>query len=245
MLRAKVIERAYSFLGYSEADGRHKIIIDIYNKIQPLPRGYRMTYADPWCAAFVSAVGQSCGLTGIILPECGCNPMIKLYANKGLWIEDDAYRPRMGDLVFYDWQDTGAGDNIGDPDHVGFVAKINGSLMTIIEGNISDKVGEREIAINSKFIRGFATPNYEGVPLPDKPVSSCIVTLPILRYGATGAAVKSAQILLIGWGYSCGSYGADGEIGPDTDAAIKAFQTDNELTADGIVGAKTWNKLIN
>ena len=187
-----------------------------------------MTYADPWCAAFVSAVGQSCGLTSIILPECGCNPMIKLYANKGLWVENDAYRPRIGDLIFYDWQDSGIGDNIGDPDHVGFVAKINGSLMTIIEGNISDKVGEREIAINSKFIRGFATPNYEGVPLPDKPVSDTIQA-PIISKPAAKKefiAPKALQGWLEDNGYSIGKHGVDGELGKDTANGVEALLKD-------------------
>lgn len=36
----------------------------------------------------------------------------------------------------------------------------------------------------------------------------------------------------------------DGEIGPLTDAAIKSFQTDNSLTADGIVGNQTWPLLV-
>ena len=35
----------------------------------------------------------------------------------------------------------------------------------------------------------------------------------------------------------------DGEIGPKTKRAIEAFQSQNGLTADGKVGAKTWSKL--
>ncbi len=75
-LRAKVIAQAKSWLGRKEADGSHRAIIDTYNRIKPLPRGYRMSYTDPWCAAYVSAVGAACGLTQIILPECGCDYMI-------------------------------------------------------------------------------------------------------------------------------------------------------------------------
>jgi peptidoglycan hydrolase-like protein with peptidoglycan-binding domain len=35
----------------------------------------------------------------------------------------------------------------------------------------------------------------------------------------------------------------DGNIGPETNRAIKEFQTRNNLNADGRVGLKTWEKL--
>ena len=37
----------------------------------------------------------------------------------------------------------------------------------------------------------------------------------------------------------------DSSYGKITEACVIQFQKDNKLTADGIVGAKTWNKLIN
>ena len=33
--------------------------------------------------------------------ECSCSELIKL--NKDLWVEDDNYLPKIGDLVLYDW----------------------------------------------------------------------------------------------------------------------------------------------
>ena len=81
-MRQKVVEAARAWLGLRESDGSFRQIIDVYNTITPLPRGYRMTYSDAWCAAFVSAVAQRCGLTSIIYPECGCDPMIQLYKNQ-------------------------------------------------------------------------------------------------------------------------------------------------------------------
>ena len=74
-----MVRQARSWIGRREADGTHRVIIDVYNSIVPLPRGYRMRYTDPWCAAFVSAVAQVWGLTGIVFPECACDPMIALY----------------------------------------------------------------------------------------------------------------------------------------------------------------------
>lgn len=35
----------------------------------------------------------------------------------------------------------------------------------------------------------------------------------------------------------------DGKIGPRTKEAVKKFQTSKNLTADGIIGAKTWTEL--
>ena len=40
-MREKFVSLARSFLGASERDGSHKEIIDIYNRISPLPQGYR------------------------------------------------------------------------------------------------------------------------------------------------------------------------------------------------------------
>ena len=69
------------------------------------------------------------------------------------------------------------------------------------------------------------------------------VSKPTLKKGATGARVKELQKLLIEKGYSCGSKGADGKFGNGTLAAVKAFQKDAGLKADGVVGADTWAAL--
>ncbi|APH21333.1 GH25 family lysozyme [Clostridium botulinum] len=52
------------------------------------------------------------------------------------------------------------------------------------------------------------------------------------------------QNMLITIGYPCGSSGADGIIGSGTINAIKCFQKDCNLTIDGDVGSKTWDKLV-
>ena len=70
------------------------------------------------------------------------------------------------------------------------------------------------------------------------------VKLPVLRQGSTGAQVKALQILLIGYGYSCGSFGADGSFGPATDKAVRNYQKAKGLGVDGIVGPATWSKLL-
>lgn len=159
-LRQKVVAQFEAWLGYSEADGRYRKIVDLYNAILPIPVGYVLKYSDEWCAATVSAVGQTLGMTDVILPECSCPRMIELYAERGRWIEDDAYVPQIGDIIMYDWQDTGAGDNRGNPDHVGMVAAVNGTTLTIIEGNNGNAVAYRTLQVNGRYIRGYCLPDY-------------------------------------------------------------------------------------
>lgn len=156
-----IIQQAKSWLGCNKADGTHKQIIDVYNNHKPLARGYAVKYTDAWCATFVSACAIKCGYTDIIPTECGCSPMIQLFKNLGEWVENDAYVPKSGDIIFYDWQDSGSGDNTGVPDHVGIVENVSGSTITVIEGNKNNAVARRTIQVNGKYIRGYGVPKYD------------------------------------------------------------------------------------
>lgn len=64
---------------------------------------------------------------------------------------------------------------------------------------------------------------------------------PTLRQGARGEAVAQLQQSLASAGFSAGA--ADGQFGPKTLAAVKAFQRARGLAADGVVGPKTWAAL--
>ena len=157
---SKVIEQARAWLGKKESNNSHREIIDTYNSKKPLARGYKVKYTDAWCATFVSAVAVKLGYTDIIPTECSCEKMIQLFKNIGCWIENENRIPAKGEIIFYDWEDSGAGDNKGHSDHVGIVEKVEGSTITVIEGNINNSVGRRKIAVNGKFIRGYGVPKY-------------------------------------------------------------------------------------
>ena len=58
----------------------------------------------------------------------------------------------------------------------------------------------------------------------------------LLKLGSEGEDVKKLQTKL--------GIEAIGKFGPKTDAAVKAWQSANGLTADGIVGAGTWAKMF-
>lgn len=57
-----------------------------------------------------------------------------------------------------------------------------------------------------------------------------------LQKGDKGEEVKEMQDGLIYLGYDLGKYGADGDFGGDTEKALKLFQSDNHLVADGEYG---------
>jgi len=61
----------------------------------------------------------------------------------------------------------------------------------------------------------------------------------LLKKGSKGDDVKQLQELLMELGYELPKYGADGDYGSETVAAVKRFQQDNSLTADGKYGEKS------
>ncbi|MBD2440649.1 peptidoglycan-binding protein [Nostoc sp. FACHB-110] len=62
-------------------------------------------------------------------------------------------------------------------------------------------------------------------------------TVPNLRFGNSGLAVRVLQKLLISNGYAIR---VDGVYGAVTETAVKAFQSSRNITADGVVGPRTW-----
>ena len=66
---------------------------------------------------------------------------------------------------------------------------------------------------------------------------------PVLRRGSRGSFVRYLQFMLKIEGYNLGS--VDGVFGAQTENAVLSFQRANGLTADGIVGPATWEKLNN
>ena len=236
---SKVLEQAKEWLGKKESDGSHKAIIDIYNAHKPLARGYKVKYTDSWCATFVSAVAIKLGYTDIMPLECSCGQMITLAQNKGIWVENDAYTPKAADIILYDWDDNGSGDNKGWADHIGIVEKVANGVITVIEGNLNDAVARRTIAVNGKTIRGYIVPKYDAEPKETKPNKSYVdIKVERLVKGSKGDAVKTLQTLL------GGSLAIDGSFGDKTLAAVKDYQKKKNIGVDGIVGAITWGKLL-
>ncbi|MFF2653672.1 C40 family peptidase [Streptomyces sp. NPDC058045] len=76
---------------------------------------------------------------------------------------------------------------------------------------------------------------------PQVTAASCPTsTHATIRKGSSGSSVREAQCRLNAKG---AKLAVDGQFGSATETAVKAFQKSAGLTADGVVGPKTWNKL--
>lgn len=148
-----------SWIGYSEANGKHRQIIDLYNSHKPLARGYAVKYSDEWCDTTVSAAAIKAGVVDLIGTECGCEQHIKIFQSKGIWIEDGTIRPQPGDIILYNWGDS-TQPNDGYSDHIGYVESVSGNTITVIEGNKDESVARRQIPVGWGYIRGYARPKY-------------------------------------------------------------------------------------
>ena len=166
-----VISVMAGWIGYSEANGKYRQIVDIYNEYgakHGYPRGYKVSYNDAWCdvalsAAFIKA--NAVGLIGGI--ECGVEEHIAIFKRKGIWTEDGSITPKPGYIITYNWQDS-TQPNDGAADHIGLVESVttgsSGKTITVIEGNYNDSVGRRYIPVGWGYIRGYATPAYAQEP---------------------------------------------------------------------------------
>ena len=261
---AKLVDCAMSQVGYLEkrsnaqlddktanagSNNWNKYARDIDNKYPNFYNGKKNGYS--WCDIFVDwcfieCFGYEKALKMLYQPTkstgAGCSYSAGFYRAHNAFYR----QPQVGDQVFF-------GD-YGNEGHTGIVVAVNGNVITTVEGNTSggygvesngDGVYIKRYNISTQYIPGFGRPNWGVVSsnAGNEEVSDT-VSYPIIKLGSTGSDVKKAQQLLIAKGYSCGAAGADGDFGAGTYNAVKKFQTDNGLEADGIVGANTWAALL-
>lgn len=160
-LRQKVADIINSWVGATKGSAKHLEILSIYNSHKPLARGYAVKTTDAYCATTVSAAYIKAGIAEYTGTECGVEKYVEIAKGLGIWVENDAHKPGIGDACVYDWDDNGVGDCTGYSDHIGIVTKTATSTFVVTEGNMSGgKVGTRTMAVNGKYIRGFICPNF-------------------------------------------------------------------------------------
>ena len=109
-------------------------------------------------------------------------------------------------------------------------------------GKPGDQTG-KEICIRSYYNKPWLhVYRYTGETAGSIPTVSAIS---YLRKGDSGAEVLEMQKMLIGIGFSCGKYGADGDFGNDTENALLAFQEMYGLEKDGKYGQESKAKLVS
>jgi hypothetical protein len=194
--------------------------------------------------------------------------MINLYKKHGRWMEKDGYVPEIGDVIMYDWDDSGKGDNKGEADHVGIVISVVNGYMTVIEGNKHNAVGVRTLAVNGRYIRGFCLPDYaskadKALPVTDyaKSLQVALNTAYDLNLkvdGYVGPLTKQAidhhylwyvkqrpmVNVHVSWLQGCLArlgydIDVDGSFGPATERTVKKFQKDAGIDVDGYCGVQT------
>ena len=242
-------------LGYHEGDGNS-------NKYAETP-GLSEMYGwnpqnQPWCDVFVDSgfidcfgLAAACAMTYQPMGSGSalCKQSAQYYKDNGAFYQ----RPEVGDQVFFYAS--------GDINHTGIVIRVVGGSVVTVEGNSSDQVAERCYSAGDSSIAGYGRPNWAIVagesidPRPadhiadagkkgDEPRSYAL-RLPYLSRGNFGELVAAVQTLLILEGYPCGPDGADGDFGQNTETAVRKFQEQLGLTADGIVGPETGAALFD
>ena len=154
-------------LGVAEGSAGHLAILKDYNTLANtkagLPRGHKAVPSDDWCAEFAAGQAHALGLTEAYPMECSCSKIIEIAKEKGIWIEDDNYKPAFGDWVLFAWKGQEGQENELAPNHVGTIYGCDGEIMVSVEGNKGDKVDTRALAVGDKRIRGFVHPDLSGL----------------------------------------------------------------------------------
>lgn len=137
-------------------------------------------------------------------------------------------------------------DGLGDFQHIGLVISTN--PLKIIHASsasgcvtIDTKIGKWKYYGRLKDVDyGNHSVPANNYIQPSEP-SAISVTYPTVRKGDRGDVVKTMQEYLAKAG---SSLTVDGIFGNGTENAVKAFQRKQGLEVDGVVGPKTWTKLL-
>ena len=180
------------------------------------------------------------------VPDIGADQIIEKCSS----VSTDFSQIQVGELL---WMKGHVGIYIGD----GLAVECTPAWKNCVQVTAVHNIGKKTAYNGRKWTKHGKLPyvsytsglgNLEPISPTPKPTPSPDLTplsvLPALKKGSKGDTVKSLQILLNGYGYDLGSYGVDSDFGSATEKAVREFQAEKNLEADGVVGPKTWAALL-
>lgn len=175
-LRKKVVSIVSKWIGGKQGSDIHKEILAIYNEYAAANKMAKAYESYAWCDITASAAWIKAGIAKYVPIAMSCGQSISKAKSKGIWVESDAHKPKIGDAVIYDWDDTGKGDDTTGHDHIGIVVSVGSDTFSVVEGNAGSPSQVKKIQrkVNQRYIRGFITPDYKAAakeltPKEEKP----------------------------------------------------------------------------
>ena len=166
--------------------------------------------------------------------ECDCSSLVAVCVNAaGITVSKSIYSGNLLAVL----KATGAFEVLTD-------ARYTGSSNHLRRGDVLLGNGHTGIVLTNGSSAGEAASAPAPVPVTTPKKEGYTLEMRNLKKGCTGEDVKALQILLIGRGYSCGKYGADGDFGSATDTAVRAYQKATCKAVDGVVGKTTMSGLL-
>lgn len=257
-----LVQTALKEIGYVEGANNWNKYAEEVDKIPDWYNGPKQNCA--WCGVFVDwcmikTFGWEDAFYMLYREKgslgAGCFYSFRYFINNGAYTSI----PRIGQYIFF--------GTVEEPYHVGLVTAVDDEYVYTVEGNCSDGVRECQYKLKDKRIAGYGMPYWDAavdfdnncvtdkvqiaepatVTVTVQPTTSkgvCKIELPELKYGSTGTVVSNLQVILDNYGYYLGKYGVDGDFGNDTKSAVQSFQIRHNLAVDGVVGQKTWGRLL-
>lgn len=132
-----------------------------------------------------------------------------------------------------------------NPDGDWYVIEARGVMYGVRMYKLSARNWNRWGLMDKRFNYTAVLAQYHGAEAEETTTTVGTLGSRTLRNGSKGADVTTMQTILLELGYKLPEYGADGDFGDETEAAVKAFQTASyDLEVDGIYGELTHATLM-
>lgn len=198
-----------------------------------------------WCAAFVT---WCCEKAGLKVPVHAPSKFGYTFALVEAWQQwaidagfyhdnDGKFKPQRGDIVCFDWDQVNVNQKDADwEDHIGIYSDAGPSgTHYVSEGNTGNRTARK--MRYDRMIQGYIRIPETFVFAGDRPEEKAEE----LKLGSKGPAVMKLQEDVKRHGFDPGP--VDGEYGPRTEKAVKAFQRAKDMKIDGIAGPLTLARL--